>query len=343
MALLADATARSAVGDHAASRGAYRQAIRIAPNRADLWHNVGALCATQGAYDEAIAALSEAARLRPDWAEPLHARGHVLHASGNLEGARAAFEAALVRDPTHLAARVNLALTFNRLQRYSLALPLLLQAREQAPADEDIWWLTRSSLLRLRRDEEALADFLRFEPFVRGSARTAVAALWAARRLADSEREKRALAAALSFPYAPGDSALLAEALALVQYHDIPPESLFDLYRTHDRVVRAELQAAGDATSLQQAAGQRRSGDEARIRIGYLSADFRSHVMGEMLAPILAAHDRRRFSIRLYSLAPQANEDTLTERVRALADAFVRLADDDEVTAARRIAGDGVD
>ena len=107
-ALLADATARSAVGDHAGSLRAYRQAIRIAPNRADLWHNVGALCATQGAYDEAIAALSEAARLRPDWAEPLHARGHVLHASGNLEGARAAFEAALVRDPTHLAARVNL-------------------------------------------------------------------------------------------------------------------------------------------------------------------------------------------------------------------------------------------
>ena len=341
-ALLAEAAERSAAGDHAGSLRAYREAVRIAPRRAELWHNLGALCATQGARDEALAALAEAARLRPDWAEPCQARGHVLHAAGDFAGARDAFMEALDRDPKHLAARVNLALMLNKLQRYSLALPHLFKAREQAPADERIGWLQRSTLLLLRRDEEALADFLRFESAAGTSVRTAIAALWAARRMGDARREARALATALSFPYAPGESNFLAEALALVQYHDIERQPLFDLYRTYDRIVRAELNAEGASAPLAPTTPRRFSGDR-RIRVGYLSADFRRHVMGEMLAPFLAAHDRARFDIRLYSLAPAGNEDALTGTLRANADRFVRLADDDDRAAAAKISADDLD
>ena len=53
--------------------------------------------------------------------------GKILVESLGVDEATVTDQAALVRDPTHLAARVNLALTFNRLQRYSLALPLLLR------------------------------------------------------------------------------------------------------------------------------------------------------------------------------------------------------------------------
>jgi protein O-GlcNAc transferase len=341
--LLADATAKSAAGDRAGSLAAYRDAVKIAPGRAELWHNLGALYAAQDGFDEALAALAEAARLRPGWAEPWHARGHVLHAVNDFEGARAAFEAALVRDGEHLASRVNLALTLNRLQRYSLALPHLFQARERAPADETIWWILRTSLLRLRRDEDALSDFLRFEPFATISARTIIAALWAARRIGDADREERALAAALSFPYARGDSALVAEALALVQYHDVERASLFDLYRTYDGLISAEREAAGDDGALAPSTPRRLPEHDRRIRVGYLSADFRLHVMGEVLAPVLARHDRARFDVRLYSIAPAANDDALTERFRADANDFICLADDDDLSAARKIAADDLD
>src|SRR5207302_260872 len=229
------------------------------------------------------------------------------------------------------------------LQRYSLALPHLFQARERAPADATIWWILRSSLLRLRRDEDALSDFLRFEPFATVSARATIAALWAARRIGDAEREERALAAALSFPYTRGASAHLAEALALVQYHDVERAALFDLYRTYDRLMRAESEGAGDIVPRAPATPRRLPDHDRRIRVGYLSADFRQHVMGEILAPVLALHDRARFDIRLYSIAPAANEDALTERLRAAADDFVRLSDDDDPAAARRIAGDDLD
>jgi predicted O-linked N-acetylglucosamine transferase (SPINDLY family) len=339
--LVAEAVERSAAGDHASAVRAYREAVTLAPDRADLWHNLGVLCAAIGAYDEALAAFERAARLRLDWADPWHARGHVLHARSDDEGARAAFEAALSRDPSHVVARVNLALTLNRLQRYSEALPHWQKARAQAPTDEKIWWLTRNTLLLLRKDEQALDDFLRFEPHASPIAR-AVPALWAARRMGDAAREARALAATLSFSYAEGYAQLVAQALGLVQYHDVDRASLLALYQAYDRIMQSELASTGDAGPLVPATPRLQRAD-ARVRIGYLSADFRDHVMGQLLAPVLASHDRARFSIRLYSLAPAANEDALTERFRGAADAFVRLADDDDRMAARKIAADDLD
>src|SRR5512145_2084442 len=127
--VLADAAARTAAGDRPGTRDAYRAAVAIAPGRAELWHNLGASCAALDARDEALAAFAEAARLRDDWALPWHARGFLLHARGDLEAARLAFEAALARDPDHLASRVNLAITLQRLQRWSASLPHLERAR----------------------------------------------------------------------------------------------------------------------------------------------------------------------------------------------------------------------
>src|SRR5437870_3456503 len=154
-----------------------------------------------------------------------------------------------------MAARVNLALMLNKLKRYSLALPHLFKARERAPADESIWRMLRASLLRLGRHEDALADLLRFEPY---PAR-------AARRMGGVQREERAVAAALSYPYARGDSELVAEAVAHMQYHDVSRESLLELYRTYDRVVRAELEAAGGALPLAPMTPRKIANDDRRI------------------------------------------------------------------------------
>ena len=341
--LLRDAAARSAAGDGVGALSAYRDAVKIAPERAELWHNLGALYAFQGARDEALSAFAEAVRRRDAWAEPWAARGHVLYAGGDLEGARAAFEKAVAIEPTHLGARVNLALTLNRLKRWSEGVAHLVFARTLAPTDENIWWILRGNLLLLRRDEEALADYLRFEPLATTSGRTIVAALASARREGDAAREARALSATLAYSFATGESALLAETLALVQYHDIALEKLSELYRNHDRLVNAELAARGDAVPFAPDAPRQITGDDRRLRIGYLSADFRNHVMGTMFAPVLAAHDRTRFAVRLYSLAPAANDDAMTDAMRAGADGFVALADVDDVAAARAIASDDLD
>lgn len=300
-------------------------------------YNDGVRHAQAGERAAALAAFAVAAAAAPTWPQPWEARGQLLFAAGDIPAAASAFEEALARAPDTLHALANLALCRQRMRQWSRAVAPLARARALAPADEAIWWLARGNLLLLQRDEDALADFLRFAPHARASARFVVAALAAARRMGDAQAEARALAAALQFPYAPGDAASVAELLALVQYFDVAAEALHRLYATYDRVLRAEI-----GRPVELVARTAESGD-ARLRVGYLSADFRRHVMGELLAPVLAAHDRRRFAVHLFSLAPSGNADDLTAAMRAHADAFTDLAELDDATAARAIAGTRLD
>lgn len=77
-----------------------------------------------------------------------------------------------------------------------------------------------------------------------------------------------------------------------------------------------------------------------KIRIGYLSPDFRLHPVARFLEPLLVNHDRSRFEIFAY--ADILDPDDMTERFRLLVDGWrdIRGLTDDE--AARLIAADGI-
>jgi len=70
-----------------------------------------------------------------------------------------------------------------------------------------------------------------------------------------------------------------------------------------------------------------------RLRIGYVSADLREHVIGSFIEPVLALHDRKRFDLHCYSST--GSEDPRTQRLRALVPHWrdVRGVDDAQVAA----------
>src|SRR5262249_5026237 len=80
---------------------------------------------------------------------------------------------------------------------------------------------------------------------------------------------------------------------------------------------------------------------QRRLRIGYVSPDFRDHVVGRNIWPLLHHHDHEQFDITLY--ANQTSADALTERLRQCADSWCTIAGwpDDQV--AERIRRDGID
>ena len=334
--LLRAANEHIAARDRNGAIAAYRKALEIAPERAELHHNLGVLLAEKHRDGEALKAFAAAAQRRPDWPEPWLAGGHMLFARGRYKEAAGAFEAAVTRAPTRLDASYNAAKALIRTKRWSLAVPHLVRARELAPANEDVWWELRGLLLRLSRHEEATDDFERFEEVAAPSARIVVAALASRMRGGDAVREAAALERALDWPYAEGDEELVAELLALLQYVDVAQERLFSVYRTYDRLQQARQRGVAPLA--------RPRGDTDPVRrIGYLSADFRDHVMGKLLLPVIAAHDRRRFEIRAYALAPPENSDAVTTQWRNAVDEFVNLAALDDRAAAEAIAADDLD
>ena len=78
-----------------------------------------------------------------------------------------------------------------------------------------------------------------------------------------------------------------------------------------------------------------------RLRIGYVSSDWRRHAVAVFAEPLLAAHDRRRFEVFCYQ--NYSGGDEVTARFAALADGFVSIASMSDAEAAQRIRADAID
>ena len=80
---------------------------------------------------------------------------------------------------------------------------------------------------------------------------------------------------------------------------------------------------------------------ERRLRIGYVSADFRAHPVGYLALPLIEGHDRTRFEVSCYF--SHRIEDDWTARFRKAADRWVNVALLDDAALAQRIATDDID
>ena len=78
-----------------------------------------------------------------------------------------------------------------------------------------------------------------------------------------------------------------------------------------------------------------------RLRIGYLSSDFRAHAVSFLALDAIAAHDRSRCEVILYAHG-EPTTDAWRLKARAAAERFVELEGDDGA-AAQRIAADRLD
>ena len=75
--------------------------------------------------------------------------------------------------------------------------------------------------------------------------------------------------------------------------------------------------------------------------IGYLSPDFREHAVARFFEPLLAAHDRRRHRILLYSECPIV--DAVGTRLRGYGDTWQIVRGQSAETVAKQVQADSVD
>jgi predicted O-linked N-acetylglucosamine transferase (SPINDLY family) len=80
---------------------------------------------------------------------------------------------------------------------------------------------------------------------------------------------------------------------------------------------------------------------ERRLKIGYVSSDFRQHSVAWFIEPVLAHHDRERFEIFCYANLFQ--EDAVTERLKAHADHWRKIYGLPDELAAQQIRADQID
>ncbi len=314
---------------------AYRRALALAPGNAAVMHNLGVALAAAGRSDEAAAALAQAVALAPQALASWLALGHLEFGRDRLDAAEAAFAAAARVAPRSVEALYNLGYTRHEQWRFADAVPPLAAARALAPANEQVWYQLYNTRLALGDREGARADLEAFERHAAPTAMFLRAALESVRRLGDAAREATVVEQVLACSFGPDDIGALAGILIRLQYFDVTRADLKRLYDTYDRLMRARIGAAAPLALASRCPG--------KVRVGYLSADWRGHVMGRLMLDVIGTHDRDRYAIHLYSLASPAATDATTERFRAIADRFVNLPVRRDLDAARAIAADDCD
>lgn len=78
-----------------------------------------------------------------------------------------------------------------------------------------------------------------------------------------------------------------------------------------------------------------------RLKIGYFSADFRSHPVGQLVVEAFESHDRSRFEVFGYSLGID-DASPLRQRLASAFEHFVDLSGASFTETARRIRSDGI-
>jgi predicted O-linked N-acetylglucosamine transferase (SPINDLY family) len=299
----------------------YRRALELKPDHAGAHNNLGLALQGQGWLDEAAVCCRRALELKPDFAEAHSNLGDALSHQGKLDEAVACYRRALELKPDFTRAHNNLGNALNQQGKPDEAVACYRRALELKPDDAEVHINLGIALNDQGKPDEAVA---------------------CCRRALELKPDFAVAHSNLGAAFK--DQGKLDEAVACYQRAlELKP----DYVNAHSNLVYTQVFSPGyDAQTLceahrrwnQQHAAplvksiqphlNDRSADR-RLRVGYVSPDFRNHVVGQNLLPLLREHDHRRFEIFCYADVPRYDE--LTDRFRSYSDAWrntVGLTDD---------------
>jgi protein O-GlcNAc transferase len=308
----------------------YIAILRADPNHWPSYYNLGLAFQSLGRSEDAIIAYERAIGLKPDLAYAHNNLGLLLQAQGQTDAAARAYERALEFNPELAQSRYNLALIQQSRGRFTNSTESLRLAVQSNPRDDVAWDALYRTLLGLRRPEEAEQVFFDWERSVTLSPLLVAAGLAQSRYLGDRVREERYLQAAVEWPFATATAEEMLPIVGMLQYFDVGAPALLQAYQRLNNAVMAGV--AGPLPQLTK----RTAGDS--LRIGYLSADFRKHVMGHTMFEVIRQHDKQRYQINLLSLIPEIEHDQLTAAFKGCADNFLDVSALSDFEAARAIA-----
>ena len=317
-------------GRFAEAAQGYAAVLARVPTLWSACYNLGLVYQSLGRPHDAADMYLRAVRLNPQLAEAYNNLGNVLKALKNEAGAVDAYQRALHINPKLSDASYNLAIILQARGERTHAVALFQQAVDANAQHVLAWDALYRGLLGLDRPEEANEAILSWDSATPPSPELVAAGLALCRSIGDRELEARYLSLALDWPFESYTPEQLAPVLGMIQYFDMRRDQIRTCYRRYDAAIAARKPLIIPMLP--------KRGADQRLRIGYLSADFRQHVMGRWMREVISRHDRRAFSIYLISSCDPRQFDALTAEFRTYADGFADISALDDFAAARSIA-----
>jgi predicted O-linked N-acetylglucosamine transferase (SPINDLY family) len=322
-----------------AAEASLREALRLQPRYPQALNALGVVLDELGRDDEAARAFNQAIRLAPRYHKPLLNYGNLFARLKRFDKAHSCYEQAITLKKDYLEAWLAKATLFQQQERYPDALEALKRAARLHPDDPDVPFRVGQVHFARFAYPEAIAAFeraLELDPEHGGAICAKAqargeACLWEDRDL-EIETVRRAVVAAR-------EAGTPSPLPPFVTFLPFEPLELLALAR--DSAERTFREAQVDRAALGPSAARQQRPAPERVRLAYLSSDFRNHAVAQMTRSVYGLHDRDRFEVIAYSLGPDDGSD-YRRGIASDCDSFVDLREATDMEVARRIRADGV-
>ena len=306
-------------------------ALQRSPRDAGALVNYGNVLNLLGCYQDAIASYDRALILAPD-AETLNNRGNALQGLNRRVEALASYEKALGLEPGNIQALFKRGVMLGELGRSDEALAAYNRVLAQNPSHAEamnnrgyLWWHNK------QRYAPAIADL------------------------------ERSLVLAPDLPYGPGAVLHLKMYVADWTNYQVQKTALLQGVHAGQRVARPFMfQAVAERPEDLQACARLYARDlypqvpdsprhdpvsrrgREKIRLGYLSGEFREQATAILMAGLYERHDRSRFEIIALDNG-SADRSAMTARLKHAFDGWIDIGDLNDAQAAAKIHEAGID
>lgn len=323
--------AQAALGEAKAAEAAFDRALAIDPDCIDAHYNRALLLQGQGAAAAAEAGYERVIALAPGHAGAWNNLAVLRLDGGRPEAGLVACDALLRIAPDYRDGHVNRGNALTELARHAEAVEAYDRALAIDPRCSEAHANRGNALQELGQLEAALAAFDAALACNPANDTALLRKLHIEARLCIWDGLRR-FAPRLPMLGVTGEA---VHPLGMLAIEDAPERHRLRA----ERFVAARwgaLAAGAAPAPIQDPPGSR------RLRIGYISADFKVHPVAQLIAGVLAAHDRTRFEVHAFALTA-APGDAMRARIAASMEHFTDISGLSDAEAAAQIRAAGLD
>ncbi|MDO8413024.1 MAG: tetratricopeptide repeat protein [Gallionellaceae bacterium] len=311
----------------------YRSILTDVPSNPDALHYLGLIEFRHGDFAASVRHISLAITSKPSVAHFHCNLGNSLKQLGQKNKAEAAYRKALRLDPNLTLGLVNFGSFLLSERRSHEAIDLLLKAVKIDPNHAFAWYALGQAWYEEENIDSAAQCYRQAVALNADFTDAQINLANILIRFGDCRDAIQHLQEALRIN--PNNLYAYQSYLAALNYDFFPNEDVLQAHQNWAAQFLSRIEPLPERPpSLTKPTTQ-------RIKIGYLSPDFRRHAMRFFVRHIFKYHDRNRFEVFCYSLA--GREDDESVRLKALADHWLPCASLDDRALAQHIRDDGID
>jgi protein O-GlcNAc transferase len=286
---------------------AYDRALALKPDLAAAWLGRGCVFSEINRYDEASAAFDQALALQPDLPEAWVGRGNIMLHFRRYPDALAAYDKALALKPDFADAWLGRGNVFSHNKREDEAFEAFDKAVALKPDFAEAWVSRGNVFFNVKFFDRALADYDKALSLNSNLKYMAGRRLYTKLQMCDWTNLDAEASHLLS---AIGEGKPASDPFPILQIPSSPAD---------------QLQCAKRFMEDQPAFPPMWRGEiyaHDRIRVAYLSADFREHPVAYLIAGLFEQHDKSRFEVTGLSFGPD-HDSALRKRIKGSFEHFI--------------------